>query len=155
MTLAILLHVFCCGYAAVRGGVPERIIACSLFIAFAASIMIVKLVHPVGATPLMLLVDLSLLVCLYAVSVCSTRYWPLWATGLHILGVAAGLVRMVDPMMQVAGYQTMVRMPSYVILALLTAGTARHQRRLRRFGTDRSWRQSSPTLMREATLPRD
>lgn len=142
LTFAILLHVLCCGYAALRGGAPERIVACSLLIAFAASIAIIKLVNPVGASPLMLLIDLTLLACLYAVSVSSPRFWPIWATGLHILGAAAGLVRVVDPSMQIAGYQTMIRMPSYLILVTLTIGTVFHRLRLRRSGTDRSWRPS-------------
>lgn len=44
-----------------------------------------------------LLVDVGLLVAFDAVMIRSTRYWPIWATGIQLAAVALGIAVAIDP----------------------------------------------------------
>jgi hypothetical protein len=142
--LALLLG--CCGYAILFGGTPERIAA---FIFVAASVLtLVALSSPpirwnsveYGA----LLVDAATLVALLALAFRAERFWLLWVTALQAIGTAGHAVKLADPDVIRWGYAFALAFWSYPMLFLLVLGTWNHQKRLARFGVDKSWSSSSP-----------
>lgn len=137
--LALLLG--CCGYAFLFGGAPERIAA---FIFFAAAILtLVALSSPpirwhsveYGA----LLVDAATLVALLALAFRAERFWLLWVAALQAIGTAGHAVKLADPDVIRWGYAFALAFWSYPMLVLLAFGTWNHQRRLTKFGVDKSW----------------
>jgi hypothetical protein len=135
----------CCLYAALRGGAPERIGALIFF--GAAIFTTAALSTPtarwgeveIGAFA----VDLAMLAALFAVALRADRLWPLWVTALQLIGVAGHAVKLVDAQVIRQAYAFVMAFWSYPMLALLVFGTWNHQRRLAKFGADKSWSSSS------------
>jgi hypothetical protein len=150
----LVLLVGCCGYAFLRGGIPERI-AALIFVA-AAILTLVALSSPAirwhsveyGA----FLVDVATLLSLVALALRANRLWPLWVTALQAIGTTGHAVKLADPEVIRWAYAFALAFWSYPMLALLAFGTWNHQRRLARFGVDRSWSSSSG---RSETPPRN
>jgi hypothetical protein len=131
------------GYALWRGGGPERTVAILLVLATVATIV----ARPSG--PLfsdvetgVLLVDAGLFLGLLAVAVRAERFWPLWMTALQGIAVAGHGAKAVNPHVIPFTYAVLLAFWAYPMMALLAAATWRHQQRLKKFGTDRSWTRS-------------
>jgi cytochrome c-type biogenesis protein CcmH/NrfF len=60
-----------------------------------------------------------------------------------LIGTAGHTVKLVDPVVIPRAYAFVLALWSYPMLLLLVAGTWNHQRRLARFGVDKSWSSSS------------
>jgi hypothetical protein len=140
-----LILAFCCLYAAIRGGTPEQIGA-AIF-AGAAVLTTAALSAPsarwgtveVGAFA----VDIAMLVALFALALRAERLWPLWVTALQLIGTAGHAVHFAIPEVIREAYAFVMAFWSYPMLFLLVLGTWNHQRRLARFGVDKSWSSSS------------
>jgi hypothetical protein len=136
-----LLLFGCLFYAWLRGGGPEK--------AAATILAVGSLVTPVFGSDFavrfssvevgVLVVDIVVLAGLLLVALCAERLWPLWVVALHIVGMAAHGVRMVDPTIMRWAYGFAIAFWSYPMLLLVIVGTWRHQQRLARFGADKSW----------------
>jgi len=125
-------------FAFLRGGAPERIVSLLLLIAFILSFALSSRSHYVHFETGVFLVDFTLFPCLYALSICSTRFWPIWMCAMQGLAVMAHLLILVSPK-EAAGYQIMVQFWCYPIQSLLIVASWRHHRRVRLYGADPAW----------------
>jgi hypothetical protein len=138
--------VFACWvYAMLRGGAPERI---GISILGVGSILTVVAVSApamrFGSVEIgIFLVDFAALVGFLLLALRAERWWPLWVTSLQAIGTAAHAVKLTDPEVIRWAYAFALAFWSYPMLFLLALGTWNHQRRLARFGVDRSWSSSS------------
>lgn len=110
-----------CGVALWRGGWPERSAAVAIFAAASATPLVQSSLF---ASPEygILAVDLLLLGWLGLLALVTDRFWPLWATGFHLVGTIIHVARMVDPTVVPPAYATGQIFWSYPVLAALAAG---------------------------------
>lgn len=131
----------CCLYAVWRGGGPER--AGAAIFASASILSTAALSGPSGRFVSVevgvLAVDVAMLVALFALAFLAERLWPLWVTGLQLVGAAGHAVKLVEPEVIPSAYAFVMAFWSYPMLFLLVFGTWNHQQRLRHFGVDKSW----------------
>lgn len=111
-----------CGVALWKGGWPERTAAIAIFAASSATPFVESSVF---ASPEygILAVDLLLLGWLGALALATDRFWPLWATGFHLVGTVIHVARMVDPTVVPPAYALGQVFWSYPVLAALAAGS--------------------------------
>jgi len=144
----------CSVYALWRGGAPERAVAIAFLIAFVATAAVnlpmARRFYTVSTG--VFLVDLILFAILVVIAVKADRYWPLLVASLQAVTVAAHLAKFADPELIRRAYSIMIAMWSYPQLLLLVIGAVRHQERLRRTGTDPSWNDSWPSLIRASPV---
>lgn len=153
MIRIILFNIFylgTSGFALVRGGVPERLAAVILVADFQLSHWMIKplATRYSSVEGAMLAIDLAAFAAFYAISLFSTRYWPMWMAALQgcvVAGHVNGLRADVIPF----AYGNYVAVWSYLLLAILFAGTVRHCRRKQRYGHDPSWRWKLPETYRD------
>src|SRR5438128_172841 len=134
----------CWLYAMLRGGAPERIGASVLLIGSALTFIAVS-APPIryGRVEIgIFLVDAAALVAFIAIALRAERHWPLWVAGLQVVGTTAHAVKLVDPTIIRWAYAWVLAFWSYPMLLLIASGTWNHQRRLARFGADKSWSSS-------------
>ena len=127
-------------YALGRGGAPERLFALLCILGFAATLLVrTPWPREGGHVELgLLLVDFAMFGALYALSIFSTRFWPIWMTAMQGLSVLAHVMALM-PEPSAFGYQVMEEFWAYPELTLLIVATRRHRRRLAANGTDPSW----------------
>lgn len=144
---AVFFTVFfvSCGYALWRGGAPERAVAVSFLVAgLATPLLDLPQVQRFYSVALgVLAIDLLLLAALLAIALRADRFWPLLVVSLQAIIIIAHLVKLADPELIRRAYAMMIALWTYPQLILLVIGTVRHRRRLRRNGTDSSWKSSS------------
>lgn len=143
--LFYIILAVCCLYAAIQGGAPERI--GSIIFVCAATLTTAALSAPAarwGAVEIgALVVDVAMLLALFALALHAERLWPLWVTALQLIGAAAHAVKLVSPEVIREAYAFAMAFWGYPMLLVLVVGTWNHQRRLARFGVDKSWSSSS------------
>ena len=140
-----MILLLCCVYPLARGGAPDRAAAAMMLAASVASFA--TQAQPFSGSfhkvqVWVFVIDLLLLIGLFVLALVSTRFWPLWLTGLQLLAVIGHLVRAIDASTLPMGYQFLVSFEAYPMLLLVALGAWRHRKRLRRYGADRSWRDS-------------
>lgn len=130
-----------CIYAWWKGGGPERIGAAIFAIG-------TILTHIAAAAPPIrfhsveqgiLIVDIVAFLAFLLLALCAHRFWTLWVTALLGVAIVGHLAMLLSPGVLPWAYRVALSAWSYPILALIAIGTALHQSRLKRFGTDRSW----------------
>ncbi|KTE15576.1 hypothetical protein [Sphingopyxis sp. H115] len=153
MRIAIFLILLAAalGYAAWKGGGPERSMAAIL----AAMLLADQALHLfIPARFAMvdtghLVIDTAAAIATIALALTAHRFWPMAAAVLQTLPLVAHFSRAIDLAMHPAAYLTMQVAASWLLPPLLVAATWRHQRRLSRCGSDRSWqiswRRSNPS----------
>lgn len=142
----------CCLYALIRGGAPERIGAAIFIAAVILTGLAVSSMEGQAYRILevgQLLVDGAMLVAFLVLALITTRFWPIWMSGLQAVQVAAHLAKLADPELIYWAYGVGQAFWSYPMMALLGAATWRHQRRLKQFGADRPWRTFSSRSARQ------
>ena len=119
------------GVALWRGGWPERSAAVAVLLASFASPLVESNLF---ASPEygILAVDLMLLGWLGALALFTDRFWPLWATGFHLVGTIVHVARMVDPTVVPPAYAIGQVFWSYPVLAALASGALVEARERRR-----------------------
>jgi hypothetical protein len=141
--LTILL--ICWAYALFKGGAPERIGASviglgSVLSLVAASASGIRF----GAVEVgVFLVDVTAFAVFVALALRAERHWPLWVAALQAIGTAGHAAKLVDPAVIPVAYAFVLAFWVYPMLLLIVMGTWQHQRRLARFGVDKSWSSSS------------
>lgn len=133
--------VLVCGYALVRGGAPERLAAAMLVGAGLLTLAVERqaAVRFSSVELGVMAVDLALLVGLFALSMQANRWWPLLLAAFQLMTLLGHLGKWLNPDLMRLGYAIMLFAPAYPLIAVLAAGTHRHQRRLRRHGVDTAW----------------
>lgn len=135
------LLILCWAYALWRGGAPERIGATVLAI---ASFLTAAAIGDArgsfqGVEVGVVLIDILCSLAFVALALRADRFWPLWLAALQVGGTAGHAVKLIDSGVVPRAYAFMLAAWAYPMLVLLVAGTWRHQRRLARFGFDKSW----------------
>ncbi len=138
------------GYAAWRGGAPERVMAAIALTMVTADGLLHRLI-PVEYAALdagHLAIDLFGAASTMLLALCAYRFWPMCAAALHFLPLLAHTTRMLDVSLHPAAYLIMQVAPSWLVPPLLILATWQHRRRLRRNGSDRAWYISLRQLIR-------
>jgi hypothetical protein len=131
----------CSAYVLTKGGPPER---AGIGIAIGASVLTAALAS-LDAREFeqlqtgVFILDLATLAAFGVLALVADRFWPLWITGIHMIGVATHSAKLVDPAIVPWVYGATQALWSYPILLLIVIGAVRHRRRLKRFGADNSW----------------
>ncbi len=143
-----------CGYAAVRGGAPERILGGGIFAAILSTWALSFLFRPdQGAYATMELAvaatDLALFGLMVAVALTSTRFWPILMAGMQGSGLLGHLAKPLGPDIIPKAYFAIVAFWGFPIVLLLAVATWRHGMRLRRYGVDYAWVHDLPRRYRQ------
>ncbi|MBM3928586.1 MAG: hypothetical protein FJ335_09035 [Sphingomonadales bacterium] len=141
----LVLLVSCCLYAAVRGGLPERIGVAILLAAVVASALVpivsfnrFKIIE-LG----ILTVDVAMLVCVLVLSLYAQRYWPMWMAAVLVNTVVTHLL-MLSPKLFPTSYWAALAVWSYPNPVILAVGAWRHRGRVKRYGDDPPWSHRLP-----------
>lgn len=129
-----IVLVLCCGWALIGGGRPERIGAAMMFggsMLSWAALEYFGIFHSSVEVGIMG-IDLALLIGLGGIALLSNRYWPLWATGFHLVGVITHGSVMADTQIAPLAYAHSLGLWSYLTLLSLVLGTFAVRRRRRR-----------------------
>lgn len=137
----LLLSAACCGYAALRGGGPERLTAAIFMMGISASVAIsIRMPPPPdGFQSAIFVVDITMLFVLGWVMLFARRYWPIAMTAFQLLAVMGHLIRLLEPEIVPVLYwvaNAFWAVPQMIVLAV---ATRRHQGRLSRYGRDPAW----------------
>lgn len=131
----------CAAYVFVKGGPPERL-AIAIMIVGSFLTLVVEPQIPGRYRNVQMGVFAVDVICLFAfgaVALAVDRFWPLWITGIHLIGVATHTAKLVQPEVVPWVYGATQALWSYPMIILIVIGAVRHQKRLRRYGADSSW----------------
>lgn len=130
------------------GGGPERMLA-GVLVGLMVSSQFYH--HVVEGLPFMpsrwaayFVLDGAALAVAIAVALRANRIYPLWFAAFQLVAVLAHLAREIATGVAQLAYMIMYIGPSYCQIFLLAGGLLAHHRRVRRFGSYRSWRNFSP-----------
>jgi len=140
----LALWIVTCGYAAVRGGAPERIAAAALVAAVILTVLFSLILHPVGGYYSSVefgvaMTDVGLFLLIMLLALVSTRFWPMLMASMQGCGMLGHLAKPLGPDIIPKAYYATVAFWGYPILLILALGTWRHRQRLRRYGVDYAW----------------
>lgn len=123
--LALLLAVTV--YALMRGDRDARITALACVGATAGTAFVLSpLLSRYGSVEIgVATVDVAVLAIFVAVALQSTRFWPLWISGLQLTTTLAHLIKLIQPELLDVAYAAALRFWSYPILLILAVGTYR------------------------------
>ena len=118
-----------CGYAAAAGGRDGRWAVTLLLTASLLTIPVTRLGHHWARTETgVFAVDLALLVGLYALSLRSQRYFPIWMTGFHLIAVTTHLSAVLAPDITPNLYRAMESLWAVPITLSMVFGVALDRR---------------------------
>lgn len=148
-----LLWIGACGYALVRGGAPERIVALC-FLAGALLSPLAQLIGRTAATAFshlevgVLLIDTTILGLILWVALFSARYWVMAMASMQAAIPIAHIANVIAPAAVPRVYFAMAVTLAFPQLVLLAVATWRHQARLTRYGIDYAWAGDLPERYR-------
>lgn len=111
-----------CGVVAWRGGSDERIAAGAMALAALLS-PFVKARGYSGPEVGLILVDLGLFVVLAGISLRSRAFWPMWAAGFQLCGLAGHLAAAKSNVVVPAAYAETLAVWAYAVIITLLVGT--------------------------------
>lgn len=139
------LFVACALYVLHRGGAPEK--AGTFILAVGSVLSVAAVSGPTGRFGAVevgvFLVDAFTLLAFLALALRAERYWPLCVTALQAIGTAGHAAKLLDPGVIRSAYAIVLSIWGYLMLLIIVLGTWNHQRRLAKFGVDKSWSSSS------------
>lgn len=148
--LFVLLQTTASGYAALRGGTPERITGVALFVAAFLSRLASQVAGAYhSVVPGVVLVDIALLLLLLGLALTSTRFWPMAMASMHACGFLGHFAKAIGPEIWARAYFAMVSFWGFPMCLLLLAATWRHRTRLKRYGVDYAWVGNLPRRYRD------
>ena len=117
------LTILCCSYGAYFGGREGRRVT-ALFLGGVLLTMPAQLLQHAlgGAIWPVITVDLLLLIGLYWVSMRTTRFWPLWVTGFHMITMTAHLAALLAPSFLVRIYFGLTTVWTIPLLLVILVG---------------------------------
>jgi hypothetical protein len=134
-----------CWYALLKGGAPEKVGIAVLSLGSVLSVAAVS-ASPVrfGTVEIgVFVVDVATCAGFLVLALLAERFWPLCVAALQAIGTAAHAAKLLDPTVIPSAYAFVLSLWGYLMVLLIILGTWNHQRRLARFGVDRSWSSSS------------
>lgn len=141
IVIFFLCLALACGFALWKGGGAERAVALLLVAATVATFWVQisadALFQSIEAD--VLFIDAVLWLALGAIASTSTRFWPIWITGIHGLAIGVHASKAINPAILPAVYAQAVGKLGYPILLILVLGTWRHLRRRGGGMADPSW----------------
>lgn len=119
-----------CSFAIWRGGTDERVGAAIMLVgsAFTVASMLSPSFDWSGSRSGMVIVDLAVLAALLILSLRTDRFWPLWMTAFHLIGVTSHLAMLVETSNALPAYAMLQGFWAYPMLAALVIGTAARAR---------------------------
>lgn len=140
MLIYLFALLIACGYAAARGGKPERI---------GAAIMLIGslLTAPAGAINPQWLdtqyaifaIDVAVLAAFLALALLSDRFWPLWVTGFHLVAVMIHLLTLTKAPFLPYAYALAQGFWAYPMLLALAIGAGSHWKEKSRAMARSNW----------------
>jgi hypothetical protein len=134
-------------YVLLRGGKPERLAIAAW--AVASMLSTAAVLSGFGNYETLQVgvfaVDLVLLAFLIWIALHADRFWPLWVTGFHTLGVMTHVAKALVPDLHPWAYAVGQVVGGYLIIGAIVLGTARHYRRTKVAVSDYSSRSSAPS----------
>ena len=127
-----LLLTLVSGYALVRGGREERIVA---LVCVGASLASLAVFLPASVSyrdfqPRVAIIDLIVLAAFVMIALRTRRFWPLWVAGLQLTTTVGHVLKLIEPTLVPVAYGASLAFWSYPILLILAIGTWRGRRRL-------------------------
>jgi hypothetical protein len=140
--------------ALTRGGRPEKYLAAAYWLDTLASLLVLgfRTVRYHQTEWAVAGIDVLMLGAAVVITVRANRWWPIWFTAIHLIGLIAHLARMIDTSIAPIAYQSVAAYVAYPLWALIIAGTIGHELRLRQYGSDPDWKPSSRPLTRQVHL---
>lgn len=135
------LFAACALYVLLKGGAPEKVGTIILAVGSVLSVAAVSApTSRFGAVEVgVLSVDIVTLLAFLALALRAERYWPLCVAALQAIGTAGHAAKLLDPGVIRSAYAIVLSLWGYLMLLLIAIGTWNHQRRLAKFGVDKSW----------------
>lgn len=121
----LLLSVFF--YALLRGTNEQRLAAIGCLVATLASRLFRSQYGSLEVG--VLIVDLALFMLFLAIALRSTRFWPLWVAGFHLVAVGAHGMRAIKADLIPTAYAVAAQFWSYPVLLCIGIAVWRYQRR--------------------------
>ncbi|WP_160613001.1 hypothetical protein [Pontixanthobacter aestiaquae] len=90
------------------------------------------------------LIDVSVAAIMIVIALRANRMYTLWLAGFQIIATFAHLARGLTDAISPIAYAIMYIAPSYFQIIILAFGIWFHHKRVKRHGSYRSWRTSSP-----------
>ncbi|WP_158213639.1 hypothetical protein [Sphingopyxis witflariensis] len=143
------------GYAAWKGGGPERVMA-AIAVAMVGSDQILHIFVPTNFATVdtgHLAIDLFGAGSTVALAMFAHRFWPMCIAVFHLVPLLAHMSRTFDMALHPAAYLTMQVATSWPVPAILILATWRHQHRLARGVSEPSWLNSLPRSIRTTAKP--
>lgn len=141
VALFLAFVAFAVGYAAWKGGGPERVMA----VIAAAMVGLDQLLHlfvPPSFASLdtgHLVIDLFGAASTVTLALIAHRFWPMCIAVLHMFPLLAHTSRVIDLALHPAAYLAMQVATSWLVPAILILATWRHRRRRARGESEPSW----------------
>ena len=135
------------GYAFWRGAGPEKATG-AILLTMLAILWLFQALFPEGATYRQVYLgalaqDGFATAAFVVLALHANRIYPLWIAAAQVIALMMHLNREVSSMTEPLAYAIINRLPSYLQITAFALGLWAHRRRVRRFGTYRSWRTSS------------
>lgn len=126
--LALLFDVtllLTCGYAALKGGRPERVGAAINLTASAltTALRLMDAAYFAPAEAITLLIDFAVAGGFYWLGITTIRFWPIWATGFAVADLFMSLFGALLPRVPLFAYHTGLGIYAYLALGALALGT--------------------------------
>lgn len=141
----VALLLLSTGFAAWKGGPPERIAASLYWLAWLTTLV----ANPVATERwrnieiAYFLIDLCLLLALTVLALRANRNWPMAAASLQLIIVTGHVAKLIDPQLLGSAYAIMSVFWPYLQLLILAGGTWAHWRRTTTQGDVATWSSSS------------
>lgn len=142
------------GYAAWKGGGPERVMA-AIASTMVGADQLLHVFIPPSFTSLdtgHLAIDLFGASSTITLALFAHRFWPMCVAVLHLAPLFAHTSRLIDVALHPAAYLAMQVATSWPVPAILILATWRHQRRLARGAREPSWQISSRPSTRTTAM---
>ncbi|WP_279349633.1 hypothetical protein [Erythrobacter litoralis] len=134
-------------WAFARGDGPEKsvgLVLSGMIIAFQLATWLLPASLTYGEViPVYLAIDLSVFIAFTPIAMRANRIYPLWLLAAQLIALLMHFQRDLFPSIEPLAYYALTHGPSWVQTFAFLGGMIAHRRRLRRFGSYRSWKTSS------------
>ena len=145
----LAFFAFSVGYAFWKGGKPERLAALLLLAALILSLSLGAVENFANLQVWYAIVDGVLTLALLALAMAANRLWLIPLTACQLATVLGHLTKILAPDLVPLGYAFLMGFWAWPVTALLAFGTWCHRQRMKAGYSDRPWKASSRSNVRE------